>query len=193
MNEDPSGLGLFTYNNRFRGQYYDQETGTHHNYFRTYDPATGRYAQSDPIGLYGGINTYSYVGGNPLSGIDPWGLSALSDALSDYVRKKALKEAPGLMKEAIPKPLEEGLGEQVAKNLCEQNAQPNDAQRCLRTCVDVINPFREKIINSIPTGIGQGITQNFVDREAGGLIDGCAKTCIDKLPELTEEKRKKAK
>ena len=73
-NENPSALGTFNYNNRFPGQYFDQETNTSYNYFRDYDPTTGRYVQSDPIGLGGGVNTYSYVNSMPLSALDPYGL-----------------------------------------------------------------------------------------------------------------------
>ncbi|WP_323506200.1 MULTISPECIES: RHS repeat-associated core domain-containing protein [unclassified Glaciimonas] len=73
--ENPRGIGNFTYNPRFPGQLYDRETDHFYNYYRDYDPQLGRYLQSDPIGLAGGINTYGYVGGNPVSYSDPFGLN----------------------------------------------------------------------------------------------------------------------
>ncbi|HIE56465.1 MAG TPA: RHS repeat-associated core domain-containing protein, partial [Chromatiaceae bacterium] len=50
--------------------------GLYYNYFRTYDPSTGRHLESDPIGVDGGLNTYLYANANPLRYVDPEGLSA---------------------------------------------------------------------------------------------------------------------
>ena len=63
-------------NLRFQGQYLDRETGLHYNTFRYYDPAGGCYTQMDPIGLLGGLNTYTYVV-DPLGWVDPLGLSCI--------------------------------------------------------------------------------------------------------------------
>jgi RHS repeat-associated protein len=73
--EDPDGDGnQVVVNHRFPGQYYDAESDLHYNLHRYYDPVTGRYITSDPIGLAGGLNTFGYVGASPLNSSDPSGL-----------------------------------------------------------------------------------------------------------------------
>ncbi len=85
-NENPSVLGTFTYNLRFPGQLYDPASQLSYNYYRDYNPRTGRYIESDPIGLAGGINTYSYVGGNPVSRVDTLGLRYVCVGIIPFVR-----------------------------------------------------------------------------------------------------------
>ena len=86
VDEDPDQDGVpVTLNLRFPGQFYDQETGLHYNYYRTYDPSTGRYLESDPIGLNGGLNTYAYADQNPLKRVDPRGLDPEFPDFSTYL------------------------------------------------------------------------------------------------------------
>jgi len=79
VDADPDGnLVPVNFNARLPGQMFDAESGLYDNYFRDYDPAIGRYIESDPIGLDGGINTYLYARANPLSRIDPTGEDAIA-------------------------------------------------------------------------------------------------------------------
>ena len=73
--EDPDGDGaVFNLDMRFPGQQFDAVSGLHYNGFRDFDPTTGRYVESDPIGLAAGPSTYGYANGSPMMHSDPDGL-----------------------------------------------------------------------------------------------------------------------
>jgi RHS repeat-associated protein len=112
-NENPSGLGAFEFPLRFPGQYADRETSLSYNYFRDYDPATGRYAESDPIGLRGGINTYLYVKGNPIGIGDPTGL------LFPELEKAAKDLTKEIMNRMIGTPAGPVTGMAIGQKLCQ--------------------------------------------------------------------------
>jgi RHS repeat-associated protein len=83
-NLDPDGdTNQVSVRLRFPGQYLDEETGLAYNYFRDYDAVTGRYVESDPIGIGGGVNTFAYVNANPLIYVDPYGLYSFDDFVND--------------------------------------------------------------------------------------------------------------
>lgn len=94
--ENPQSAGAFSYHLRFPGQYYDAESGLHYNGFRYYDPATGRYISSDPIGLNGGLNTYAYALNDPASNTDPTGL------FTSHTHNRVTREAMSLEPIACP-------------------------------------------------------------------------------------------
>jgi RHS repeat-associated protein len=92
----PTVSGSFSYNPRFPGQYYDLETGLFYDYFRDYDPQTGRFIESDPIGLYGGsYSTYAYAWDDPIDLSDPFGLRPPPSALELALERAGVIEAVG--------------------------------------------------------------------------------------------------
>ncbi|MBY7187904.1 DUF6531 domain-containing protein [Escherichia ruysiae] len=110
---------------RYQGQYLDRETGLHYNLHRYYDPDVGRFTQPDPIGLAGGINLYAYAP-NPLSWIDPLGLTACSKNAKSLregpqgtvVTVKSKQEAHDLLMEAFPDAQKvRGIGSQDAAGI----------------------------------------------------------------------------
>ncbi|MEV8520908.1 RHS repeat-associated core domain-containing protein [Dyella marensis] len=70
----PTSSSGYVFNLRFPGQYSDAESGLYQNANRTYDSATGRYIESDPAGLNGGISLFGYAYDSPLEFLDPTGL-----------------------------------------------------------------------------------------------------------------------
>lgn len=97
-NQNPAGMGTFYNDLRLPGQILESGTTFYSNGFRDYDPGTGRYLESDPIGLRGGINTYAFVGSNPISRRDPYGLKiSINGSPSDYNTATAyLQRDPGM-------------------------------------------------------------------------------------------------
>ena len=111
-------------NIRFPGQYFDAETGLHYNYFRDYNPDTGRYVESDPIGLWGGVSTYGYAEQNPAVIMDPYGLDGFN--VFDLVQCLADPDARNCHEDFAEKELGDlgdgvldGIGYASARKNCE--------------------------------------------------------------------------
>jgi RHS repeat-associated protein len=92
--QQPTSSSGYVLNLRYPGQYYDAETGLMYNGARYYESATGRFPQSDPMGLLGGqISTYAYGNNDPLSNIDPTGLACNGQGCWNTPLEKAYAQA----------------------------------------------------------------------------------------------------
>ena len=160
--EDPDGDSTATtVNLRFPGQYYDNETNLHYNYFRTYDPSAGRYLESDPIGLLGGLNTFGYVDANPLSSIDPSGLRGIivrppiqnSPTLNqrervpdryrrDFHNRRALEEAL-IARQTLARRQQEVMRKRALDALRMARAWRQDTKEALESLDDAIENLKD--------------------------------------------------
>ena len=91
---ESKATGDINFNLRFPRQYFDAETSTHYNINRDYNPVTGRYIQSDPIGVNGGVNGFGYVNEQPLIKIDEEGLKWSFWKLVNYYQSKNAMNIP---------------------------------------------------------------------------------------------------
>lgn len=103
-NQDPDGDSVaFVFDMRFPGQRYDAVSGLNYNYFRDYDPTGGRYVQSDPVGMRGGLSTYGYASKNPMSLVDPKGLLAFGPTCNAQMRAAIIQAVIELSNEITNK------------------------------------------------------------------------------------------
>jgi RHS repeat-associated protein len=154
-NENPSGLGIFTYNLRFPGQYFDAEKGSSYNYFRDYDPSIGRYVQSDPLGLEAGLNTYGYVDADPLRKADPTGENTI-----------VLGAGAGFSLGGPPGAIVGGLigGAVLVYGICKAFSNDSDCKKeiedCSRICTEAQNDPQDR------------------RHVYGGSMQRCMKSCL---------------
>lgn len=165
-------------NLRFPGQYFDAETELHYNWHRYYEPQTGRYISSDPIGLAGGFNTYAYVENNPLRWIDSNGLVAqclaaparLGWAIGEVI-SYGITAATGLTLGTAIYDVVHNNGESVA---ADGNSNPYDGP--IDTPVVVVDQHG----NAIPVEAGQQV-QTFPDGDYQQVLDANGKPTGDRL------------
>ena len=114
----------------YAGQWQDAESGLCYNRFRYYEPETGMYLVSDPLGLLGGEQTYRYVP-NPSGYVDPLGLATCPIlrqwALTNLEASRAARAASNFGKPLVQrnKTIGDKVRDMIAKErgttLIEQN------------------------------------------------------------------------
>jgi RHS repeat-associated protein len=162
-------LGPFDLPLRLPGQYFDKETNLLYNYYRDYDPGIGRYSESDPIALRGGINTYAYVKADPLRQVDVLGLVTAGEA--SHLGGEAVKALADEILERLGNP--SMAGQDAAAELCglyQGRKPPNLWSDCTTEC----NKRLDKVKS--------------VSIAASGWLMSCTKSCEEFFPRCNKQR-----
>jgi RHS repeat-associated protein len=152
-NENPSSLGVMTFNHRFPGQYRDGETGLYQNWHREYEARLGRYIESDPIGLRGGLNTFGYALQDPLQFTDPTGKCPICVAVIRWIVVHIFRRCP---EETSPSP---------SPSPSSQYTRPDPKGTPVKSEAEVIKELNEKIREIGSSNLG-AIERNLAIRNA---------------------------
>jgi RHS repeat-associated protein len=190
--ENPSGLGVFVYPKAESDYYDDKETGLRYAMFRDcYDPKTGRFCQSDPIGLSGGLNTYAYAYANPLFTADPLGLvDTVTSRITVLAGQGRVAELQALVRAGALTPSQEATAIGAISRL-EQGIQGAKSAGELAKHVERLQEAREGI-DKLQRLIRQAGSKKTRDRLAQELEDllrsirGHEKEIQQKWPDVAE-------
>jgi RHS repeat-associated protein len=197
---DPDGDGTpFEFNLRFPGQYLDTETGLHYNYFRDYEPGVGRYVESDPVGLAGGVSTYSYAHAKPIIGTDALGLfaSPVHESITQQVMSSKLSCSAEFVDEVIEESVNYDFipGSQEPENAFTHGMRgPNQSKEDAQQAMDAWIDERLSKCTAKDLAYAMHATQDTYSRshsdfqEFGGMLDlsMLAHGIIDMTPTQTD-------
>jgi RHS repeat-associated protein len=173
-NENPNGAGNFTFNLRFPGQYFDVETNLFYNYYRDYDPATGRYIESDPIGLVGGLNTYLYGDANPISRVDPLGLWGFVFNAGAHIPAMPIPGVAGGVSFSSTWAPGQGIEGASYKGMLAEAVLGEIADVGVSAGIDGLSNCTTGTPRTVSFGLGKygGIQLNFIDSQFDGISFG---------------------